>query len=158
VALSDILVLGGVVVGTALFFLWHRSVHARGRQLVAATWLGFFGLLLVISMFAHSIEVLAHVFRRDVALTGDPRAYDFRTYSLLLLGGVLIVIGAGVLRAAADVGRGRTGGRAHATRRTVAALAVVLPLIPIQAFFGILVSALAGVTLFVLAATHQPGR
>ena len=33
-------------------------------------------------------------------------------------------------------------------------LAVVLPLIPIQAFFGVLVSGLAGITLLVLAATR----
>jgi hypothetical protein len=41
-----------------------------------------------------------------------------------------------------------------ATVLSVATLAVVLPLIPVQAFFAVIVSALAGISLLVLAATR----
>jgi hypothetical protein len=153
-ASSDIFVLVGVLLGTGLLFSWHRSVHARGRALVAATWLGFFGLFLVLSMLAHTVEIAWHLLRGDVQISGEPWTYDFRTYGLLLLGAVLMGIGAGVLGAGADLSRGRGNGRRTATVLTIAALAVVLPLIPIQAFFGVLVSGLAGITLLVLAATR----
>jgi hypothetical protein len=153
-ATSDILVLVGVLLGTALLFSWHRSVHARGRALVAATWLGFFGLFLVLSMVAHTVEIAWHLMRGDAQISGEPWTYDFRSYSLLLLAAVLIAIGAGVLGAAANLSRGRGNGRHAATVLTAATLAVALPLIPIQAFFGLLVSGLAGITLLVLAATR----
>jgi hypothetical protein len=156
---SDLLVLGGTLFGTALLFGWHRSVRARGGALFAATWLGFFGLFLVLSMFAHTVEILWHVARGDTQTSGEPWTYDFRAYSLLLLGAVLMAIGFGVLGASANLSRGRRNGRRASALLTLSALAVTLPLIPIQAFFGVLVSGLAGVTLLVLwAAPRTEGR
>jgi hypothetical protein len=152
--LSDLLVLGGVLLGTALLFLRHRSVHARGRTLLAGTWLSFFGLFLVLSMLAHTVEIVVHVVRGDTQISGEPWTYDFRTYALLLLGAVLMTIGVRVLGAAANLSRGRENGRRAAWGLTLATLAVVLPLIPIQAFFGVLVTTLAGITGVVLMATR----
>jgi hypothetical protein len=153
-AISDVFVLVGVLLGTALLFSWHRSAHARGRALFVATWLGFFGLFLVLSMLAHTIEISWHLLRGDAQISGEPWTYDFRTYGLLLLGAVLMAIGGGVLWAAANLSRGRDVGRRTGAVLTIATLAVALPLIPIQAFFGVLVTGLAGVTLLVLAVTR----
>ena len=154
-ASSDVLVLVGTLLGTALLFSWYRSVHARGRSLFGATWLGFFGLFLVLSMLAHTVEIVWHLVRGDTQISGEPWAYDFRSYSLLLLGAVLMAIGVGALRAAANLSRGRGNGRRTAVVLTAATLVVTLPLIPIQAFFGMIVSALAAITLVVLATTPR---
>ena len=153
-ALSDILVLVGTLLGTAVLFSWYRSGHARGLALFGATWLGFFGLFLLLSMLAHTVEVSWHLVRGDTQISGEPWSYDFRSYSLLLLGAVLMSIGVGVLRAAANLSRGRGSGRRTAVVLAAATLAVALPLIPIQAFFGTMMSVLAGVTLVVLMVTR----
>jgi hypothetical protein len=110
------------------------------------------GLALVISMLAHTIEITWHFVRGDAQFSGEPWTYDFRTYSLVLLAAVLIAVGLGVLEAASALSRDRIGSAKRGAALSVATLAIVLPLIPIQPLFGLMFSVLAALSLLVLAA------
>ena len=84
-------------------------------------------------------------------MSGRPFAYDWRTYSLLLFGALLIVLGRRVLRAAL------AGDRAAVLRATGLVLLICAPTIPVHAFFGVLMTAWSGVTWLVTwAALREP--
>jgi hypothetical protein len=150
---SDLAVLATVFTGTAVaaVFLWRRG--ARGLRLFAATWTAFYGLVLTAMMAAHSIEILYHTIAGGTTFGGEPWVYNFRVYSLQLLGAVLFWQGAKCLRAVAGLRRGLAAARRDVLRSTLIVLALVVPLIPIHAFFGVLLTVVSGLNLLVLALT-----
>ena len=156
--MSDLLVLSSAVLSlpVASVFLARRGV--RGTPLLAAVVTAAFGAFLVVAMTAHNVEVAVVWFVRD-RLSGDgPHGLDFRTYALLLLGGVLTGTGVVALRAALGVGRGRRAARRSALRSVATTLAVSVPLLAVHPFFGALVTALGLVTAAALAAAARRPR
>jgi len=98
---------------------------------------------------AHLVAVL----RRALAGQGfggaEVFAYDFRFYSLLLVGLLILLPGFLCLRHARGLTQGEASAYRQARRATLWLLAVNLPLIPIQGF-AVLLSAFAGANLLAL--------
>ncbi len=77
-----------LVTGAAVTFLWRMRRRGGPITLVAAGTLGFGTGLITVGLAAgHIFGVLT------VELGRTPIRYDFRVYSLLLLGGILTVLG-----------------------------------------------------------------
>lgn len=148
--LTDVLVLLLVFAGTAASAAMLRRQSFRGRSLFVGVWLSFYGLVLTAMMLAHSVEILYRTVASGVQGGAATRAYDFRLYSLLLLGALLIWAGVECLRAAPGLSRGSRSARRTALRATLAVLAIVVPLIPLQLVFGTLLTALSILSLAVL--------
>lgn len=149
--LSDVAVLVATALFTAMFVavVWRRGV--RGRRLLAAGWLAFFGFMVTDMMLAHSIEIGYHSIVGGTSFTGAEWKFDFRTYSLQLLGAVLIWQGVRSILAAFGIARGDVSARRAAFVSMGLVLAVVAPLIYIHAFFGYLLSGLSVVSMLVVA-------
>jgi len=110
--------------------MWRRG--ARGRRLLAGTWVFFYGLFLTTMLCMHSLVVLGlRLFERPA---GAPFVYDFKLYTLLLVGAAFVSQGVRYLRAAPRLA-GRDGGRREALRASLVVLGLAVPLIPLQ-FFG----------------------
>jgi hypothetical protein len=97
---------------------------------------------------AHTIAVINQALRRPAF------QYDFRLYSLILLGIFLIAGGVRCLTTSWKVSRGDARAWKDALQTTTMLLAVNLPLTPIQGFAAGLAGFLV-VTLFVLIATRH---
>jgi hypothetical protein len=144
---SIILVLGALA--AALVFGWrnHRR-HARLAANAAATLSLASAIVVVGSAAAHLFFVALIAFRRS------PFVYDFRLYSLLLLGGLLITAGLMLALGAPGVARADPGSLRRTRNAALVLLAVNLPLIPIQGAAG----PVAGLSLAVLVAVLVAGR
>ena len=136
-------VLLSVIVGSTLVAaVRFRRRGARGRQFAGATLLGFSGATLTTMLAAHNAEIVYRLLGNP--LDGmPPLKYDFRSYSLLLLGALLMVQGISVFRAAAAVSRGDAAAHRVAVRAGLVVLAVGAPIIPIHLFFGPITTVLA---------------
>lgn len=154
--LSDIAVLLSIGVSTPALaaLLWRRGV--RGHRLLTSLWVGFVGLVLVASMVAHCVDVLSRL-AIGTGYGGEAFVYNFRVYSLMLLGAVLIAAGAALLRVAPGLSTGDASARKSALRTDLVVLAMVAPLIPIHAIFATALTVLAVVTLVVLLAVGPRG-
>jgi hypothetical protein len=146
----DIAVLLSIATGTGAALWLLRARGARKRRLLLGGWAAFQGATLVAMMTAHSVEILYHLAAGHETIAGTPWRYDFRTYSLLLLGAVLSGVGIHLLRLAAALGRGEGGARRRGVWTELALLAVVAPLIPVHAFFGVILTTLAGLGVIIL--------
>lgn len=153
--LTDLAVLLTLGIATPVVVLLLRRRGLRGRRLFTAGWLGFYALVLVVSMAAHSVDIVWRLFVGR-GYDGAATAYDFRVYSLVLLGAVLIGFGVRLLMATRELGRGLASARSGAAWTTLLALAVVAPLIPIQPVFAIPLTVLSALTLLVLAWAGAP--
>ena len=147
--LSDLAVLAAITLATILWvrWLWRRGV--RGRDLLASGWLGFLGLVLIVTLLAHNVDIASRLIVSR-GHDGPAFGYNFRFYSLQLLGVVLIGCGVQLVRAAAGLGLGNPAARGSAMRTLALVLLVVVPLIPIQAFFAIPLSVLGAVALLLV--------
>lgn len=132
----DNLVLGLVLASLvgSLAYQWRRGL--RSRRLAVTVFAMFFSLTVIVSMAMHDVDVLWGLGHRSPSMTGRPFAYDWRTYSLLLFGALMVWLGARSLRASLRMGRGDPGGRTDFLRLAAVMLAIVLPIIPINPFFG----------------------
>ena len=72
--------LGATAIATLAFaiVLWRRGV--RGRLLVAAAWIAFYGCALVVMMSAHNIEIVYNTVTHQRSVAGTPFVYDWRVY------------------------------------------------------------------------------
>ncbi|HEX5830961.1 MAG TPA: hypothetical protein VFY16_08280 [Gemmatimonadaceae bacterium] len=147
----DPIVLALLLIGllASIGYQWRRGL--RGRRLVVTVFAMFYGLTLMTMLSFHCIDVLYGVTHRLPSMTGAPIAYTWRTYSLLLFGALLVWLGARCVRAATRMGRGEAPARGDFLRLAVVVLAIVLPIIPIHAFFGYLISAASALTILVVA-------
>jgi len=124
-----------LVTGLFAGAMWRRG--ARGRRLLAGTWVFFYGLFLTLMLSTHSLVILGlRLFERPA---GSPFVYDFHLYALLLVGAVFISQGVRFLRAAPRLA-GQTGGRREALRTSLVVLGLAAPMIPLQ-FFGAVLTA-----------------
>jgi hypothetical protein len=149
--LSDRLVLLALAVGLAACTRYHWRRGVRGRRLLAVLVTSFYGLALVSMMSAHSAEIAYNTAAGSRAFDGSQFTYNWRTYSLLLFGALLVWQGAVCLATAARLGRGEPAARATILRAAAVVLAVVLPTVPIHAIFGYLISGLSALTLVTVA-------
>lgn len=127
------------LLATAAFAVAMRRRGARGRRLVAGTWVFFYGLFLAVMLSAHSLVILGlRLFERPA---GAPFVYDFKLYSLLLVGAAFITQGVRYVRAAGRLAAAADGAaRREALRASYVVLALAVPMIPIQ-FFGAVLTA-----------------
>ena len=130
-------------------FAWRSG--ARGRSLPAIFLAAFYGHTLVVMLAAHCADVVYATVVGRSSVDGSAIGYSWRTYSLLLFGALLIRQGVLCLRAARAMARGEMAARADVLRAAALVLALVLPLIPIHAFFGWLISGATALTLLVVA-------
>ena len=118
---------------TAVFAVAMRRRGARGRTLAAGTWVFFYGLFLAVMLSTHSVVILGlRLFERPA---GAPFVYDFKLYSLLLVGAVFVTQGVRYVRAAGRLAAAGGAARREALRASYVVLALAAPMIPIQ-FFG----------------------
>ncbi|HEV2736807.1 MAG TPA: hypothetical protein VGV85_18350 [Longimicrobiaceae bacterium] len=147
--LADIAVLLSIAISTPALVVLLRRRGLRGRRLFSAGLVGFYGVVLVVTMTAHCIDIFSRLCVGK-GYDGAAFTYDFRVYGLMLLGVLLIACGARLLRSALEAGHADAA-RGTAARTTLLVLAVVAPLIPIHSFFAIPLTALGVLTLVVLA-------
>ena len=151
----DLAVLISIVLLTAYWtrLLWRRD--ARGRILVSALAAAFLGIVLVATMTAHTLDVLSRLWI-GTTYQGGTFPYSFRAYSLFLLGAVLIAAGTQLL--GASLGLASASERAYrgALMWIAITLLLVLPLVPIQRFFAIPLSVLAGVVMLLVGWFARP--
>jgi hypothetical protein len=153
---SDIAVLIGVVFSTMYWMRMLRQRGVRGQRFVASGIVGFLGLVLIVTMAAHCLDVLTRL-AIGRGYDGSVFGYDFRVYSLFLLGLVLIGVGVQLLRASLALCVSAPNATGLTLGRVGIVLVIVTPLIPIQAFFAISLTVLSGVTfILVVWLARQP--
>jgi hypothetical protein len=145
---TDPIVLGLLLVSLigSVIYQWRRGL--RGGRLAIVSFAMFYGLAMISALSMHCLDVLyALTHRLKHFDTGATFGWDWRTYSLLLFGMLLVWLGTQCLRRALRMGRGDTSARPAFLRLAAVTLLIVLPVIPIQAFFGIVGSALSVIAL-----------
>jgi hypothetical protein len=136
---------------------WRRGL--RGARLLAVVFAAFYGYALVAMLAAHCADVAYSTFVHNRSPDGSVFAYNWRTYSLLLFGALLIRQGAHCLRAALRLGGGEQAARADVLRAVGVVQAIVLPTVPLHGVFGTAVAVWSALTLVVVAAaTRAPAR
>lgn len=117
------------VLGATLWFVFAARRRRAPGPLIAAAAVGLFsGTMIAVLGATHTIAVIGGALRRA------PFQYDFRLYSLVLLGVLLMSGGARCLLPAWKLTRGDAAAWRAAVGATVMLLAVNLPLMPIQGF------------------------
>jgi hypothetical protein len=136
---------------------WRRGL--RGRRFLTVAFLAFYGYALAAMLAAHCADIAYSTAVHARSPDGSVFAYNWRTYSLLLFGVLLMRQGAACLRAARRLARGEADARADALRGVGVVLAVVLPTVPLHGVFGTAFSVWSALTLLVVAAgAHASGR
>jgi hypothetical protein len=139
----DLLVLVTLVAtfGVCARLQWRRG--ARGRRLAAGLAAGFHGSALVVMLAGHCVDILYSVAVGNRSPDGSVFAYNWRTYSLLLFGVLLVRAGVDALRIAMRLAAGDTAAHADHRRLVALVLAIVAPTIPLHGIFGWAISGLS---------------
>ena len=148
---TDPIVLGLLLVSLmgSLVYQWRRGL--RGGRLAVVTVAMFYGFAAIIALSMHTLDVLyGYSHRINSFVTGKPFTWDWHTYSLLLFGALMVWYGAQCVRRALRLGRGDANARAEFLRLSAVMLLVVLPIIPIQALFGVAAAGLSVIALLVV--------
>lgn len=121
---------------------------ARGALLLAASWVFLVGTFVAVMLSFHNAEIVYRALTNQGSYRspGSGFTYDFRFYSLVLFGCVMISQGVPMMRAARDLSRGSGEAAGRLLRPTLVVLALSAPLIPIQ-FFGAVLTACAALNL-----------
>ena len=142
-----------LLVGLTAVGIDHWRHGQRGWRLAALAFVSLYGVGLVATMSAHCADIIHNLVLRNRSLVdGAPFSYNWRTYSLLLFGVLLIDRGIRVLRAARRFAGGDASARTDILRNGAVVLAITLPIIPIQAVFGVLMSVWSSLALIVTVA------
>lgn len=160
----DQIVLGLMLAGLVASIVDHWRGGQRGWRLATVTFISFFGIGLVTMMAGHCADIIYNVVlaNRSV-IDGSPFTYNWRTYSLLLFGVLLIGCGVRCLGAVRRFARHDDAARQDVLRNAGVVLAITLPTIPIHAFFGGLMSGWSLLALIVASVglrgtPHPAGR
>jgi hypothetical protein len=143
-----VLIVVGITTSTSAIVLWRRGIG--GREMGTAIWLSFYGMVLIAMMTAHNLEILYRTISTSVGVADSASSYTFRVYSMLLFGALLTGAGVVCLRSIPGVIRGSKKARDTSARASVFVLAIVVPVIPIQMLFGILLTGLSVLSVMVL--------
>jgi hypothetical protein len=139
------------------------AARNAGRTAVAAAAVNLVcGLLIVCFSSAHLIAVTVRRVHLKIPawVSGEPHAviagvpYDFRIYSLLLFGSVILAGGMISIRASLGIARGDSDARRRSARAMIMVLATVVPVMPMQDAAPILIVPAAAS----LAATLSKGK
>jgi len=134
----------------SLVYQWRQGL--RGGRLALVTFAMFYALSVISALTMHCIDLMYGWSHHLTSFgTGKPFAWNWHLYSLTLFGVLLIWFGVQCLRRALRMGRGDVAARGEFLRLVVVMLAIVLPIIPIQPFFGAIASALSVIALLVVA-------
>jgi len=148
----DTVVLVLLLVGLIATGVDHWQRAQRGWRLAGLVFLSFYGVGLVAMLSAHCVDILYNLVRANRSVVdGSPLTYNWRTYSLLLFGVLLVERGVRVLLATWRLAPGDSRARAEILRHAGVVLAITLPTIPIHAFFGVLISVWTLLALLVAA-------
>ena len=148
---TDPIVLGLLIASLigSLAYQWRRGL--RGGRLAVVAFAMFYGLAVIAALGMHCLDVLYGLTHHLKSFgTGKPFAWDWHTYSLLLFGVLMIWLGAQCVRRAVRMGRGDASARGEFLQLAGVMLLVVLPIIPIQPFFGAIGTALSVIALLVV--------
>lgn len=132
-----------VVMMAALIVTFTFSYYARHKgssmPLAIASGVNFFcGLVVSFLISIHTSVILVFAFAGKSGETGeDAFTYNFRFYSLMLLGGMVLTLGLFCLRSARQISRGNISGWNRALRASIILILVCAPLIPLQFFAAI---------------------
>jgi len=153
VILGITLALVGPIAGLFVFFSARRRKVPSAFATVAGLDV-FCGLENLLPGGAHLTSVLGQALSGKAPEGGAPFTYDFRFYSLVLLGVLLVVLGMPCLLAARGLARGDASGWRMAFWSSLSLLVINAPLVTIQDFArGLGGAALAN--LIGLAATRK---
>ena len=130
------LVLMLALVSYFLVRAWRGGV--RGRRLAVGTWAYLFGTFITVMLSFHVAENLWRITPGTLISHGDKPGYDFRFYSLILFGVVMLVQGVSILKASKAIAFGDDATRSTLIRRTLVVLALCVPIIPFQIFGAVL--------------------
>ena len=148
----DTVVLIALLVGLIAAGVDHWQRGQRGWRLAGLVFLSFYGIGLVAMLSAHCVDILYNLaLANRSVMDGLPFTYNWRTYSLLLFGVLLIERGVRLLLATWRFAAGDSRVRADILRNAGVVLAITLPTIPIHAFFGVLISVWTSLALLVAA-------
>lgn len=135
---ADNVALGVLIISMMIFLVRARRGGARGRKFAVGAWAYFFGAFITISLSFHIAENLWRIIPQTPISHGTKPVYDFRFYSLILFGAVMLAQGLAITKAAKRFALGETEERKKIIRRTLITLALCAPLIPIQIFGSVL--------------------
>ena len=137
------------IIGATIWFA--VAAGRRGARVLAAVGaVTFFcGALIAFLGLAHTLAVIGEAFSRPPAFE-----YDFRLYSLVMLGVSLIAGGLRCLSTSWNVARGDARAWKAALTATILLLVINVPLMPIQGF-AVAFTALLLVSLIALIATRR---
>ena len=110
----------------------------------------FFGLALCTLILGHLAEILHQKIVKKIFDDNNSWTYDFRFYSLIMMGVLLAGCGIRYLWAVRTLSREGMAGRRITLTTTLFVLVIVVPLIPIQPFFATVLSSLGFATLLIL--------
>ncbi len=132
-----------------IFFVaraWREGV--RGALLLAGSWAFLVGTFVTVMLSFHNAEIVYRALTNQGSYhhPGAGFTYDFRFYSLVLFGCVMISQGVPMMRAARGLSRGSGEAAGRLLRPTLVVLALSAPLIPIQ-FFGSVLTVCAALNL-----------
>ena len=127
--LIDLLTTVAVVVASTIFFRRARRFRRSPLDLAVATFGFAVNVLMAALALTHAVAVVTVAVRRE-----GPLLYDFRFYSLLLLGAVLVSLALLCILAAPGIARGEPNARRRALAASASLLAVNIPLMPLQGF------------------------
>lgn len=148
----DQIVLGLLLAGLLGSGLDHWRRGHRGWRLAALMFLSFYGAGLTAMLAAHCADIVYNTaLASKSAIDGSTFTYNWRTYSLLLFGVLIIDRGVRSLRAARRYSAGDTTAGVEILRNAGVVLAITLPTIPIHAFFGTLMTVWSALALIVAA-------
>jgi hypothetical protein len=148
-----------LLVGLIVVSVDHWRRGQRGWRLAALVFVSFYGVGLVATMSAHCADIIHNLILGNRSLMdGSPFKYNWRTYSLLLFGVLLIDRGIRILVAARQFAAGGPAARNDILRSGAVVLAITFPIIPIQAVFGVLMSVWSALALVVAAAGLRAGQ
>jgi hypothetical protein len=148
----DQVVLGLLLVGLIAAGVDHWRHGQRGWRLAALVFVSFYSVGLVTMLSAHCADIMYNTLLANRSVIDGSRfSYNWRTYSLLLFGALLIDRGIRCAYAARRFAAGDATGRTNVLRHAGVVLAITLPTIPIHAFFGTLVSVWSALALLVAA-------
>ena len=148
----DQIVLALILAGLVASVVNHWRGGQRGWRLAALTFVSLFGIGLVTMMAGHCADIIYNLARANRSvIDGSPFTYNWRTYSLLLFGVLLISRGMRCLHAARRFARHDDAARRDVLNNAGVVLAITLPTIPVHAFFGGLMSGWSSLALIVAA-------
>jgi hypothetical protein len=140
----------------SLAYQWRRGL--RGGRLAVVTFAMFYGLAVISALGMHCVDLLYGWSHGLTSFgTGKPFGWDWRMYSLMLFGVLLVWLGARCLRSALRMGEGDERARGEFLRLVGVALLIVVPIVPIHSFFGWIASGFSVIAVLVVGLAGRDG-